>query len=208
MGENSAFEYGGNEELASKNEISRQWFNSYAANKGMTARKVSEQYGIPYKLLWQYDFPDEIENDPGIRAVFCSGYFPWDSNEHLRIAKEYGFRELDQPGEGTYRTFVGIDEKINRLHQYIKVLKFGYGRATDHACEDIRLGVLSREQGKDLVRRYELQPLGRDFIADICAFLDYEPSEFEVILERFRNTDIWQQNTQGNWTIPGHLEDD
>lgn len=207
LGENSAFEYGGNEELASRNEITRGWFNSYAANKGMTARVVSEKYDIPYELLWQYDFPDEIENDPSIRAVFCSGYFAWDSNEHLRIAKEYGFRELDQPGEGTYRTFVGIDEKINRLHQYIKVLKFGYGRATDHACEDIRLGVLTREQGKELVRKYDLQLLGADFVRDICEFLEYNDENFSAILEQYRNMDIWEQNDRGEWLIPGHLED-
>jgi len=208
LGENSAFEYGGKKELASRNETSREWFDSYAANKGMTARVVSEKYGIPYDLLWQYDFPDEIEEDPSIRAVFCSGYFSWDSNEHLRIAKEYGFRGLDQPREGTYRTFVGIDEMINRLHQYIKVLKFGYGRATDHACEDIRLGLLTREQGKKLVRKYDLQPLGADFIRDICEFLEYDYDNFCTILEKFRNPDIWERNDQGEWFIPGHLEDD
>lgn len=208
LGENSAFEYGGVEELASRNEITRQWFNSYAANKGMTARVISEKHGIPYELLWQYDFPDEIEDDPEIRAVFSSGYFAWDSNEHLQIAKDYGFKELDQPGEGTYRTFVGIDEKINRLHQYIKVLKFGYGRATDHACEDIRLGVLSRQEGKKLVRKYDLQPLGEKFINDISVFLGYDPDKFEAILEGFRNMEIWKQNDQGEWYIPRHLEDD
>lgn len=208
LGENSAFEYGGNEELASRNEITREWFNSYAANKGMTARVVSEKWGIPYELLWQYEFPDEIENDPGIRAVFCSGYFGWDSNEHLRIAKEYGFRELNQPSEGTYRTFVGIDEKINRLHQYIKVLKFGYGRATDHASEDIRLSTLSRDQGKELVRKYDLQPLGADLIGEICKFLGYDHYSFCSILEKYRNTDIWEQSDQGEWYLPGHLKDD
>lgn len=205
MGENSAFEYGGDEEIASEKEMTRKWFNSYAANSEITAKVVSDKYDIPFNLLWQYDFPDEIEHDQNIRAIFSSWYFSWDSNEHLAIAKHYGFRELDRPSEGTYRTFVGIDEKINRLHQYIKVLKFGYGRATDHASEDIRLGLLSRDDGKRLVAKYDLQPLGDGLIAEFCNFLSYDRSNFLSILERYRNLDIWKKNCSGEWEIPGHL---
>ena len=207
LGENSALEYSGDEDLGAKNEITRHWFNSYAANKGMTAKVVAKKYGIPFENLWQYDFPDDLEKNSRIKAVFCSGYFQWDSNEHLRIAKSYDFRELSEPSEGTYRKFVGIDEKINRLHQYLKVLKFGYGRATDHACEDIRLGVLKREQGKELIRLYDLQPLSETVIGDVCDFLEYDVKTFSDVIESYRNKDIWTQNDQLEWIIPGHLED-
>jgi N-acetyl sugar amidotransferase len=205
LGENSAFEYGGDKELAKNNHISRKWFDNYAANKGMTAKVISEKYDIPFSKLWQYDFPDEIENNDNIKAVFCSYYFPWDSNENLEIAKGYGFKQLNEAREGTYRKFVGIDEQINRLHQYIKVLKFGYGRATDHACEDIRLGILNRDEAKELVKKYDLQPLGDEYINSICQFLDYTQDEFLDILDKFRNLDIWKQDNN-NWFIPNHLE--
>ena len=208
LGENSAFEYGGKETLAKKNHITREWFNIYAANKGMTAKVVSDKYGIPFHLLWQYDFPDEIEDNETIKAVFSSYYFKWDSNAHLQTAKQYGFKELDTAPEGTYRTFVGIDEKINRLHQYLKVLKFGYGRATDHACEDIRLGLLHRDKGKELVKQYDLQPLGKQYIEDICNFLEYDIENFVDILEKYRNKAIWKQNECNRWFIPGHLEEE
>ena len=158
LGENSAFEYGGKKNLASSKEITRSWFDSYAANKGMTAKTISKKFNIPFKELWQYDFPDDIEQNKNIKATFCSYYFKWDSNQHLNIAKRYGFKQLETPNEGTYRKFVGIDELINRLHQYIKVLKFGYGRATDHASEDIRLNKISREEAKILVMKYDLAP--------------------------------------------------
>lgn len=207
LGENSAFEYGGDPELANKNYITKEYFEHYAANKGMTAKVVAEKYGIDYKFLWKYDFPNEIENNPKIKAIFASYYFPWDSNEHLKIAQEYGFKQLEEAKEGTYRKFVGVDEQINRLHQYIKVLKFGYGRATDHACEDIRLGLLSRDEAKKLVKQYDLQPLGEQYINEICDFLDYDIDEFLKILENYRNQDIWKQNDKGEWTLLNHLED-
>ncbi len=206
LGENSAFEYGGEETLASSREISREWFNRYAANKGMTAKIISEKYSIPFKNLWQYDFPDEIQKNKNIKAMFCSAFFSWDSNDHLNIAKKYGFKELDNPGEGTYRKFVGIDELINRLHQYIKVLKFGYGRATDHACEDIRLKKISRTEGKELIKSYDLQPIGKKYLLEISNFLGYSETELLQILEKYRNQNIWKKKDNGEWFIPGHLE--
>lgn len=206
LGENSAFEYGGEKILASSREITRAWFNNYAANKGMTAKVISEKHNIPFQSLWQYDFPDEIEQNSNIKAVFCSNYFSWDSNENLRIAKNYGFKELESPSEGTYRKFVGIDEIINRLHQYIKVLKFGYGRATDHASEDIRQQKISREEGKRLVKEHDLQPLGKDYLSKISNFLEYPSGQLTEILETYRNLDIWKKDSNNKWFIPNHLE--
>ena len=206
LGENSAFEYGGDAEIAAQDHISRGWFEKYAANQGHDARHVSQRYGIPMEKLLLYDFPDEIVAS-GTRTVFSGSYFYWDSEEHLRIAETYGFETLNRAGEGTYRNYVGLDERINRIHQYIKVLKFGYGRATDHACEDIRNGRISRNEGKTLIRAHDLTPLSRDFIQAFCAFTDLSEEEFNASLERWRNEHIWEKDDHGEWYIPNHLED-
>ncbi|RMH55660.1 MAG: N-acetyl sugar amidotransferase [Candidatus Hydrogenedentota bacterium] len=205
LGENSAFEYGGSSSLAQQNTISREWFERYAANAGRTAKWVSETHGIPYEQLVPYEYPEEMDKQQSTKAVFTSYYFHWDSERHLEIAKRYGFRELQSPREGTYRTYVGIDEKINRLHQYLKVLKFGYGRATDHACEDIRNGRLTREEGARLVKQYDLEDISDDYIQSYLEFLGYTREEFFAILERMRNREIWKQDKEGKWFIPGHL---
>jgi N-acetyl sugar amidotransferase len=206
LGENSAFEYGGDRKLADRNSISREWFMKYAANAGRDARFVSATYGIPMEKLRLYDFPDELEAS-STRAVFMSYYFRWDSEEHLANAKGHGFRSLEGSGEGTYRSFVGIDEKINRIHQYLKVLKFGYGRATDHACEDIRSGRLTRQAAKELVREHDLRDLSDSYVDSFCSYMDMRRAEFLGILERYRNREIWKQDSGGRWVIPGHLED-
>jgi N-acetyl sugar amidotransferase len=206
LGENSAAEYGGAADIAAETTMSRGWFTRYAANSGNDARVISEKYAIPMERLRLYDYPDELE-ESGTVATFMSHYFHWDSERHLEIAKEHGFKTLDHPGEGTYRNYVGIDERINRIHQYLKVLKFGYGRATDHACEDIRNGRITRDEAKELVRKHDLEPLGPDFRDPFCAWLGYESEELDTILERSRNQDIWERDASGAWTIPHHLED-
>lgn len=206
LGENSAFEYGGEGGLARLNTVSRDWFMKYAANAGRNARFVSCEYGIPMSRLRPYDYPDELDASP-TRAVFMSYYFRWDSEEHLRIARGHGFRSLDQPSEGTYRDYVGIDEKINRIHQYLKVLKFGYGRATDHACEDIRNGRLTREEAKRLVREHDLRDLSDCYVDDFIEYVGMNRPEFLAAVERCRNPKVWSRGADGRWCIPGHLED-
>ena len=101
---------------------------------------------------------------------------------------------------------MGIDEKINRIHQYLKVLKFGYGRATDHACEDIRNGRISREEAKKLVRKHDLESVSEEYTADVAEYLGYKLSEFNRLLEKFRNIQIWKRKPSGEWYIPRHLE--
>lgn len=205
-GENSAFEYGGDESLAHKKAMTREWFSKYAANKGHDARYISKHYSIPMEKLYFYDFPDELENSD-TRSIFMSYYFFWDSEDHLKLAQLHGFKSLEKPSEGTFRNYVGIDEKINRLHQYIKVLKFGYGRATDHACEDIRNGRISRQEAKELVREFDLQDISDYYVNDFLDFIAISREEFYAILEKYRNKNIWKRDDTGKWYIPEHLQD-
>jgi N-acetyl sugar amidotransferase len=206
LGENSAAEYGGDGQIAAETDMTRAWFDKFAANNGHDAPYVANRYGIPFERLRLYDYPDELSAS-GTRATFCSHYFHWDSERHLEIASRYGFQALPGPAEGTYRNYVGIDERINRIHQYLKVLKFGYGRATDHACEDIRNGRLTREEATELVRRHDLEPLSDAATAEVIEWLGYDRDEFFAIVERYRNPEIWQRDSDGDWYIPHHLED-
>ena len=86
-------------------------------------------------IVYDLPKPNDLKK---VKINFTSYFFKWSGEINLKIAQKYGFKALNTSGEGTYRNYVGIDEKINRIHQYLKLLKFGYGRATDHACEDIR----------------------------------------------------------------------
>ena len=206
-GENAAFEYSGEGGASGGQQLSRAWFEKYAANAGNTPKVVAAKHGIPYPELIAYDYPDEFETSDTL-AVFCSHYFHWDSENNLAIARKFGFETLNEAAEGTYRNYVGIDERvIHRVHQYFKVLKFGYGRATDHACEDIRNGRITRAQGKRLVREHDLVDVTEEIAQAFCAHLDMPRARFNEVMERYRNPAIWKRDAQGKWEIPGHLED-
>jgi N-acetyl sugar amidotransferase len=207
MGENAAAQYGGDEAVAAAETVDRRWYLKYVANSGHDPASIAKRYGIAPERLLPYDFPDDLAGS-GVRAVFMNSYFPWDSQTHFEIAQRYGFQALLQPAEGTYRNFVGIDEKLHRLHQYLKVLKFGYGRATDHACEDIREGHLTRDEAKALVREHDLKDLSEENVNTYREYFGMTRERFLEVLETYRDTAIWQKGNDGRWLIPGHLQDE
>ena len=92
---------------------------------------------------WKYPSDEEVFQ-VGLRQIYLGHYIPWESNDHLKLVVEkYGFEISDEPFERTYRMGSNLDDiHENGIHDYLKYIKFGYGRCTDHASKDIRSGDL------------------------------------------------------------------
>ena len=88
-------------------------------------------------------------------------------------------------------------------HQdYIKALKHGYGKATDHASRELRWGRLSREEGFTLIKKFqELQPSDS---ALFSKWLDISEEELFSQLEKFRNPLFWEKS-KDKWTLKHHV---
>src|SRR5439155_10110780 len=87
-------------------------------------------------LLWaQYPSDDEID-DVGVRGIYLANYLDWDGNRNAELMMAlYDWRPAEQPFERTYRRFSNLDDiHENGIHDYLKFVKFGYGRGSDHAC--------------------------------------------------------------------------
>jgi hypothetical protein len=205
LGENSADVYGGSSDIASLSGMTRKWFETYAVSGHHNVMTTADEIGVDRDLLRYYDFPDAIE-DSGTKTVFLSSYFRWDSEENFRIAREQGFKSLASAREGTFKTYVGIDEHINRIHQYLKLLKFGYGRTTDHVCEEIRLGRMTRAEGRQLVLEHELQPPSREAMTAVSDFLGISTLELATEMEAWRNLAVWERVDDRHFQLPGFLE--
>src|SRR5690606_23137876 len=117
------------------------------AKEGLTAKD----------LLWaQYPTDDEID-EVGVRGIYLGNFVDWDGERNARIATDlYGWQAAEQDFERTYRRISNLDDMHeNGIHDWLKFVKFGYGRATDHACKDIRAGRMTRDEGIAMVRRYD-----------------------------------------------------
>lgn len=141
-------------------------------------------------IPWKYPSDKEID-EIGVRGLYISNFFEWDANVHGDFVKDsYGFLESEVPFERTYRLMSNLDDIYeNGIHDYMKFVKFGYGRASDHASKDIRSGIMSRSEGIAQVR-------DRDHIKskDLLIWLEYvgwDENKFDQVADTFRNERIW-----------------
>jgi N-acetyl sugar amidotransferase len=161
---------------------------------------VEESEGLtPQDLLWARYPADEDLADVGVRGIYLGNYVDWDANRQTELMKEFGFEESPEPFERTYRRMSNLDDMHeNGIHDYLKYVKFGYGRGTDHACKDIRGGKMTREEGIEMVRRYDpVKPR-----KDLERWLDYvgmDEEEFDRVADGFRDPRVWARDESGEW---------
>lgn len=71
------------------------------------------------------------------------------------------------------------------IHDYTKFIKRGYGRGTDHASQDVRTGLLTKEEGFELAKKHDTErPKALDYYLRITG---YSEAEFEEVLKRKRD---------------------
>ena len=148
--------------------------------------------GITAGDMVPYQYPSDQEIfDLDLRGIYLSNFVPWDGNANSKLASErYGFETGNTPFERTYRRASNLDDMHeNGAHDYMKFVKFGYGRCTDHASKDIRSGVLSRAEGIALAKRHDpVKP------SDVQRWLDYvgmREATFDAIADTFRDPRVW-----------------
>lgn len=155
--------------------------------------------GITSQEMGPYKYPSD--NDLfrlDVRGIYIGNYVYWEANEHAQLVMEkYGWESSDEPFDRTYRRISNLDDMHeNGVHDYLKYIKFGYGRCTDHVCKDIRDGRMSRERGIELVRQYDhVKP------RDLARWLRYtgmSEEEFDRIADTFRDPRVWRWE-DGEW---------
>lgn len=155
--------------------------------------RVDLKEGITEKdLLWA-KYPSDNDIDRlGIRGIYLSNYVSWDANMHVELVKSlYNWQEAKEPFERTYRRFSNLDDMHeNGIHDYLKFIKLGYGRATDHACKDIRAGIMSREEGIEMVKKYDHVKPKKD-LQRWLKYVNMSEDEFDKICDTFRDPRVW-----------------
>jgi len=156
-------------------------------------------YGFNKKDLSLYTYTSDAEiQSVGVTGLFLGYYFKWDLREVVEKSKKHGFNVQDRPVETTYENFENLDCYSNHLHDYLKYVKYGFGRATDNACLDIRLGYIDREQGVRLVNKYD----GKYPAKAVKKYLEYtgfSQEEFDKIVDSYTNKRIFKRDDNGNF---------
>ena len=106
------------------------------------------------------------------------------------MMKLYGWKQAEKPFDRTYRRHSNLDDRYeNGIHDLMKFVKFGYGRATDHASKDIRDGYMTREKGIEMVQQYD-HVVSED-LQYWLNYVDMSEEEFWRIADTFRDPRVW-----------------
>jgi len=198
-GENSQLEYGGPKAARMKNALDRRWLEEFGGLLGLRVEDMVGVEGITREDLVSYFYPsDEELSATGVFGAFLGYYFKWDAIPQTALMKERGFKvKEDGPVEGTYTNYENLDDAIVAIHDYLKFVKFGFGRATDHACIDIRNGRLTRQEAIKLVEQYDGKyPTGS--LVEFLAMFGMSQEEFDRIVDSFTDKALFETNDDGS----------
>lgn len=220
-GENEA-EYGN--PIGDTETAKRDWryFTSEDKSKiflgGTSVKDLKESFGLTNCDLDAYlpADPQQIE-EKDIEVHYLGYYLKWHPQSCYYYSVEHGgFEASPERTPGTYSKYNSIDDKIDDFHYFTTLTKFGIGRATYDAAQEIRSGDITREEGVALVRRFD-QEFPERFAEESFRYLSIDPKSFPVaskmfespIMDRnyfmaladtFRSPHLWKQE-DGQWKV-------
>ncbi|MBN8674228.1 MAG: N-acetyl sugar amidotransferase [Chitinophagales bacterium] len=161
---------------------------------------VDDFDGVTEEDIVQFRYPDDKELERvGVRGIYLNNYIRWDTKaQHEKMIREFGYKTEKQTR--TFDTYNDVDcFNYSDVHDYIKFIKHGYSKVTDHASREIRLRRMTREQGMELVKQYSaITPQHLSLFLD---WLGITENSFHYIIDQHRNPALWERNDNWDWVL-------
>ncbi|CAA7622603.1 LPS biosynthesis protein [Magnetospirillum sp. LM-5] len=220
-GENEA-EYGN--PIADNDKALRDWRYFTAPDKsqiylgGVSVADLIGDFGVDESDLQPYlpANPEDLKR-VGTEVHYLGYYTKWHPQSCYYYSVEHGgFQASPERTPGTYSKYNSIDDRIDDLHYFTTNIKFGIGRATYDAAQEIRSGDITRDEGVALVKRYDGEFPER-FIDELLSYLSLPETEFPEaarlfeqpimdrdyflhLADRFRSPHLWRLD-KGEWKL-------
>ena len=169
---------------------------------GVSVKDLIKNYDINLNDLMSF-LPPKHEDlvKSKIEVHYLGYYLKWTPQEVYYYAVENtGFKARPHRTQGTFSKYNSIDDKIDDLHYYTTYIKFGIGRATYDASQEIRNRHLTREEGQALVKRFDGEFPDRYF-DEIMEYLEMKPDYFHELCDKFRSPHLWTKDSSGEWKL-------
>lgn len=185
---------------------------------GASVKDLTEKYGVDKNDLNAYLPVDpDILVKKDIVVHYLGYYLKWHPQGNYYYAVEHGnFQAAPERTEGTYSKYNSIDDKVDDFYYYTTYIKFGIGRATYDAAQEVRSGDITRAEAVSLVKRFDGEFPTR-FASDIYRYLTIDEKSFpeaykqfahpamdhEYFMEladKFRSPHLWKK-ADGEWRL-------
>ena len=203
-GENQA-EYGNKIEDNHRPTMDLSFFSESKAEDltigGIPKNNLIKDYGFKTSDFNMYNPIDfNILKQKKTQVHYLSYYVKWDPQEMFYYAAENtGFRPNNERSQGSYSKYAGIDDILEWLHFYMIFIKFGIGRATYDASQEIRNNKITREEGVALVQKYDHE-FPDKYLPDFLEYLDLDEKKLWEIIDKFRPPEIWLKKNN-SWLL-------
>lgn len=177
---------------------------------GYEIENLMNKYGeLRHNNMNPFMYPQDEEIEKvGVRGIYLSNYIRWDSKkQHENMIKLYNYKTAVQ--NRTFDTYNDVDcFNYSDVHDYIKYIKWGYGKATDHATREIRLRRMTRMEGIEIVKSY--QDKKPKYLKQFLNWIGMTESGFDYTINKFRDNRIWQKDNNNRWflrdSVVNHIE--
>jgi len=155
---------------------------------GASMADLKGKYGLDDVDLEPY-LPANPEKltDLKVEVHYLGYYLKWHPQACYYYAVENGgFQASPERTPGTYSKYNSIDDRIDDFHYWTTWIKFGIGRATYDAAQEIRSGDITRDEGVALVKRFDGEFPER-FADEIFRYLSITEREMPKAYQAFKH---------------------
>ena len=162
-------------------EYNREYFLKTSAKKNTDEMECDT---ISKRDLYPLNLPTQEEYEKfGVWGIHLGNYVFWDEERQTEfVRKYYGWKETEV--EQTYKRYKSVECVMPGMHDFTCYLKRGFSRATFHASNDVRNGLLTRDEGFDLIEKFDpIRPEALDYFLESSGMSE---EEFYSIMEGHR----------------------
>lgn len=207
-GENEA-EYGNPQEDTTRAQRDHSYYIESPGSSvflgGVSLSEIEEKHAVRKMDLHQF-LPGRPSDLSGTQVHYLGYYLKWRPQEAFYYAVEHGgFQSAPERTPGTYSKYNSLDDKIDDFHYWTTYVKFGIGRATYDAAQEIRSGEITREEGVALVRKFDGEWPAR-FDKEVMEYLSVDgmppmtKGRFLDLADKFRSPHLWVKH-DNQWQL-------
>ena len=220
-GENEA-EYGNPIEDTQQSKRDWSYYSSEGGSEiylgGVLVGDLISEFGLnPIDIAPYMPLDPETVLTKGIEVHYLGYYEQWHPQGAYYYAVENGgFEASPERTPGTYSKYNSIDDKMDDFHYYCTFVKFGIGRATYDAAQEIRNEEITREEGIALVKKFDGEFPHR-FEHEVYEYLSIPKNEYPIaaevfsqpivdkdyfgaLVDTFKSPHLWKR-TNGEWSL-------
>ena len=119
------------------------------------------------------------------------------------LLEHTGFQANTERTQGSYSKYSGIDDRMRLVSLLHNINKVWLRRASYDAAQEIRNKKITREEGVNLVKKYDDEfPI--KYFKDFLEYIDISESIFRETIDKFRPTHLWKKEN-GEWALKNKI---